>query len=125
MSDGVIPTETGIRFHWPSFGPRLCRVDGRLVRGCRGFSLIELLTAVAIFSLLLGFGVPSYRDWIASRELANHAEYLAETLNLARSEAVKRQSRVNVCKSSDGKQCTITGTWTYGPTKATFKLRRD
>ena len=55
-----------------------------------GLSLIELLTGLAIFGLLIGLGVPSYRDWIASRQLANHAEYLAETLNLTRSEAVKR-----------------------------------
>lgn len=79
-----------------------------------GLSLIELMTALAIFALILGFGVPSYRDWIASRELANHAEYLAETLMQARSEAVKRHARVNVCKSADGKQCATTGTWSAG-----------
>jgi len=79
-----------------------------------GLTLIELLTALAVFALILGFGVPSYRDWIASRELANHAEYLAQTLMQARSEAVKRQSRVNVCKSADGKQCAGSGTWSAG-----------
>ena len=55
-----------------------------------GFSLVELMIAVAIFALSLRFGMPAYGDWIASRKLANHAEYLVETLNLARSEAVKR-----------------------------------
>jgi len=79
-----------------------------------GFSFIEILVALAIFSLVVGLGVPSYRDWIASRQLANHAEYLAETLNQARSEAVKRQLRVNVCKSDDGKQCAAAGTWSAG-----------
>jgi len=80
----------------------------------RGLTITELLVALAIFSLIMGLGVPNYRDWIAARELANHAEYLAETLNQARSEAVKRQLRVNVCKSSDGKQCAATGTWSDG-----------
>jgi type IV fimbrial biogenesis protein FimT len=79
-----------------------------------GFSLIELLIALAILGLLVGLGVPSYYDWIASRELANHAEYLAETLNQARSEAVKHSARVNLCKSADGKQCANTGTWSAG-----------
>jgi type IV fimbrial biogenesis protein FimT len=79
-----------------------------------GLSLIELLTALAIFALMLGFGVPSYRDWIAARELANHAEYLAETLNLARSEAVKRGMRVNLCKSRDGTQCDDEAAWDAG-----------
>jgi type IV fimbrial biogenesis protein FimT len=79
-----------------------------------GLTLIELLMALAIFAVILGLGVPSYRDWIESRQLANHADYLAETLTQARSEAVKRQSRVNVCKSSDGKQCAAAGTWSAG-----------
>ena len=83
---------------------------------CRtgGFALIELLIALAVFGLLLGLAVPSYYDWIASRQLANHAEYLAETLNQARSEAVKHGSRVNLCKSADGKQCAMAGTWSMG-----------
>ncbi len=79
-----------------------------------GVTLIEAVTALAIFALLIGFGVPSYRDWIASRQLADHAEYLAQTLMQARSEAVKRQARVNVCKSGDGKQCATGGTWSAG-----------
>src|SRR5215831_6902502 len=32
-----------------------------------GLSLVELLMGLAIFGLLMGLGVPSYRDWIASR----------------------------------------------------------
>jgi type IV fimbrial biogenesis protein FimT len=86
----------------------------RIGKTSAGMTLVELLAALAIFALILGFGVPSYRDWIASRQLANHAEYLAETLTQARSEAVKRQARVNVCKSSDGKQCATSGTWSAG-----------
>jgi type IV fimbrial biogenesis protein FimT len=86
----------------------------RNVRIVRGFSFIELTITLAIFALLVGLGLPSYRDWISSRQLANHADYLAETLNLARSEAVKRGTRVNVCKSIDGKQCASGGDWSAG-----------
>src|SRR5437879_6558043 len=74
-----------------------------------GFSLIELTIALAIFALLVGLGLPSYRDWIASRQLANHAEFLVETLNLARSEAVQRGTRLNVSKSIHGKQSARSG----------------
>jgi type IV fimbrial biogenesis protein FimT len=79
-----------------------------------GFSLIELMIALAIFGLLLGLGIPSYGWWIGSRQLANHAEYLTETLNLARSEAIKRGMRVNLCKSRDRKQCDHAASWDAG-----------
>jgi type IV fimbrial biogenesis protein FimT len=76
--------------------------------------MIELMIALAIFALALGFGIPSYGQWIASRQLANHAEYLKETLNAARSEAVKRGMRVNLCKSRDRKQCDHAAAWDAG-----------
>jgi type IV fimbrial biogenesis protein FimT len=79
-----------------------------------GFSLVEIMVALAIFALTLRFGVPAYGDWIAARKLANHAEYLTQTLNLARSEAVKRGMRVNVCKSRDGTQCDPKAKWESG-----------
>lgn len=79
-----------------------------------GLSLIELLIALAVLALLIGLGAPSYRDWIASRQLANHAEYLAETLNVTRTEAIKRGMRVNLCKSRDSKQCDDTAAWEAG-----------
>ena len=84
------------------------------MRSSSGLSIVELLVALAIFSLVLGFGVPSYGQWIAARELANHAEHLAAMLMQARTEAVKRQVRVNVCKSGDGRQCSASGTWSAG-----------
>ena len=79
-----------------------------------GLTLIELVIALALFGLILGLAVPSYGEWIAGRQLANHAEYLTATLNRARSEAVKQSTRVNLCKSGDGRQCTDAGGWESG-----------
>src|SRR5258708_10938186 len=115
MNIHVIPAKAGIQFGQCNLGPgsvtKMSRSDERR---SAGFTLIETVIALAIFALLVGLGLPSYRDWIASRQLANHAEYLAETLNQARSEAVKRSSRVNLCKSVDGKQCAAGGAWSAG-----------
>ena len=80
-----------------------------------GFSLIELLIAVAIFGLLVLAAGPAYRNFIAAQELADHAHFLAGTLNLARSEAIKTGYRVNLCKSSDRQQCADDGSgWELG-----------
>ena len=70
-----------------------------------GFSLVELLIAMVIIGLLVLAAGPSYRKWIAAQQLANHAHFLAGTLNQARSEAIKTGYRVNLCKSSDRQQC--------------------
>lgn len=80
-----------------------------------GFSLVELLIAVVIVGLLVLAAGPSYRNWIAAQELANHAHFLAGTLNQARSEAIKTGYRVNLCKSSDRQQCADDGSgWELG-----------
>ena len=79
-----------------------------------GFTLIELLLGICLLCLIVTLAVPTYGHWIASRQLANHAEFLTETLNLARSEAVKRGLRVNLCKTVDRSQCADTGGWESG-----------
>ena len=84
------------------------------IRAGAGFSLVELMIALAICALTLRFGVPAYGESISSRKLAHQAEYLTETLNLARSEAVKRGLRVNLCQSRARKQREPQATWDAG-----------
>jgi type IV fimbrial biogenesis protein FimT len=80
----------------------------------KGFTLLELLMALAILGALLAFVPPAYSNWIASQQLANHARFLAETLQRARSEAIKHGYRVNVCKSRDRTRCSDAGDWDAG-----------
>jgi type IV fimbrial biogenesis protein FimT len=80
----------------------------------RGFTLVEIMIALVIFALLLSAALPAYRDWIAAQQLANHAHFIADTLDLARSEAIKHGYRVNLCKTRDGRQCTDDGGWEQG-----------
>jgi type IV fimbrial biogenesis protein FimT len=79
-----------------------------------GWSLLEIAIALAIATLLLALGVPAYHDWIASQHLLNHAQLLAQTLTLARTEAIQHGYRVSVCKSADGRQCADAGRWDMG-----------
>lgn len=79
-----------------------------------GFTLLELVLALAIGVLLLGLAAAAYGDWIADAQLMNHARLLATSMNEARAEAIKRGHRVNLCKSPDGRQCTDSGRWDQG-----------
>lgn len=72
------------------------------------------MMALSLFAVLLAIAPPLYRDWIAAQQLANHARFIVNTLELARSEAIKHGYRVNVCKTRDGRECADDGGWEIG-----------
>jgi type IV fimbrial biogenesis protein FimT len=55
-----------------------------------GFSLVELMIGLAVFGILVAAGVPSLRGWIQSTQIRTAAESVQNGLQLARSEAVRR-----------------------------------
>lgn len=79
-----------------------------------GLTLLELLIALAIGGILLVLGVAGYRAYIADLEVRDRVEALVETLSFARAEALKRNHRVNLCPTTDLRQCTNTGVWETG-----------
>jgi type IV fimbrial biogenesis protein FimT len=80
----------------------------------RGASLMELLVALVLGSLLLGLAVPAWNEWIATSQLMNEAQHLAGSLHRARAEAINSGLRVNMCPSGGGRTCVRTGTWDHG-----------
>jgi type IV fimbrial biogenesis protein FimT len=83
-------------------------------RRYRGFSLPELVVALGIAVMLVALAVPSWGWWIGNEQVMNQATLLAKSMQLARSEAIKRGHRVNLCKSPDGIQCAGAGDWDQG-----------
>jgi prepilin-type N-terminal cleavage/methylation domain-containing protein len=75
-------------------------------RGVRGFSLIEVLFVLFIVGILSVIAIPSYKRYIATTRIAGHAQFVVETLRLARLEVFMRKVTVGLCASSDGKDCT-------------------
>jgi len=64
-----------------------------------GVTLVELLTTIAVFSILLGIAVPGYGFLVNHSRLAGLTNHLTGVLSYARSEAIKRGVRVSLCKS--------------------------
>jgi len=69
---------------------------------------------LAVAAILLAVGVPSFRTAILSNRLTSTTNDLVGTLAQARSEAIRRGTRVTVCISSDGLECATTGSWEQG-----------
>jgi type IV fimbrial biogenesis protein FimT len=80
----------------------------------RGFTLTEALVTLAILSVLLGVAVPSIAGLFHGLRLQALSADLFQHLLLARSEAIKRNGRVVLCKTADGQACTQEGGWDQG-----------
>jgi type IV fimbrial biogenesis protein FimT len=66
-----------------------------------GFTLIELMITIAIFSITLTFGISSYRTWVQNTQIRNAAESIMNGIQRARAEAVKRNTSVAFDLSAD------------------------
>ena len=62
----------------------------------RGFTLLELMVAIAVLAILATVGVPSFRALIQNNRVTTQANELVSALSFARTEAVKRGRDVEV-----------------------------
>ena len=65
----------------------------------QGFTLIELMITVSIAGILLTVGIPSFSQSISNSRLTTNINDLVSSLNLARSEAIRRGSSITIRKS--------------------------
>ena len=70
-----------------------------------GFTLIELMIAVALSAILLSMAVPAMNTFVSnSRQTGMMNDFLA-SMHMARSTAITMNTRVTVCPSSNGDDC--------------------
>ena len=79
-----------------------------------GFTLVEILAALAVVAILVGIATPSLRQFSANSRTTAATNSLVTALATARSEAIRRSVPVSVCSSSNSQTCADSTTWSSG-----------
>jgi type IV fimbrial biogenesis protein FimT len=80
------------------------------MRRPRGFSLLEMMIVVTIGAILAVLALPSFRTYLASNALTSSANGALVAFNVARQEAIKRDTYVRV----DPVSCNGVASWANG-----------
>jgi type IV fimbrial biogenesis protein FimT len=70
-----------------------------------GFTLPELMIALAVVGILVAAGLPSLTNLVRDQRIKTATSDVFVSLIYARSEAIKRNDRVALCASADGTAC--------------------
>lgn len=85
-----------------------------MYRKAPGFTLIELMTTLAVASILAMIAAPALGNLLARVREASAEARIAGTLRHARTAAVMDNTRIIVCPSSDGRHCHSGYDWQHG-----------
>ena len=81
-----------------------------------GFTLVELLVAMVVISILLATGIPALTNFNNSVSVRATSDQLLSSLAFARTEAVSEVGDVTICAttSTDGNACGANTDWNKG-----------
>lgn len=66
--------------------------------GSGGFTLVELMITILVASILVTLAVPSFSRFVTSSRLAEQTNDLIAAIHFTRSEAIKRNARLTLCR---------------------------
>jgi type IV fimbrial biogenesis protein FimT len=83
-----------------------------------GFTLVELMITLIVAAVLMGIAVPSFKAFIQNSRITAQSNEVLVSLATARSEAIKRNANVVLCRSADPTAntpaCSGAGAWETG-----------
>lgn len=82
------------------------------MRKIAGFTLVEMMIALILLSIVMAIGIPSLGQMIRNNQMTTQGNNVLGALQLARSEALRRGQPVAACGSGDGVACD--GQWGQG-----------
>ncbi len=71
----------------------------------RGFTLIELMATIMIFSVIAIIAIPNIVESTRTYQMISKVSFWMNVLNYARSEAATQGARVTLCASANGTAC--------------------
>lgn len=78
------------------------RSNKTTLAGCAGFTLVELMVALAIMVILASLAGPSFSEFLANQRIKNAATDLFTSLLRTRSEAILRATDIQLAQKSGG-----------------------
>ena len=88
----------------------MCRVIA-LTKARAGFTLVELMVAIAVLAIVATVAVPSFNSLVQGNRLTSATNQLLSAFHMARSEAIKRSQNVMLCATTDGTSCAASADW--------------
>jgi len=84
------------------------------MKNSRGLTLLELMVTLAVFTIVTMLAFPGFKLYQQNSNRVTQINDMVATLNLARSEAVKRNLAISICASADQVTCSNINDWTGG-----------
>jgi len=91
-------------------------IDAHAAPRAAGFTIIELMITILIASIMVALAAPGMKELMERNRVQTAADTLFTSLMLARSESLKRNQPVVMCKTTDQATCSASASvyWEQG-----------